>query len=75
MGKTVNNLKDLGAAMGIKTKTQERTARILKCRNCGANMEHIAGTNVYVCHGIKTIKDAEGKETKKACTNTFLRKN
>lgn len=22
-----------------------------KCRICGAEMEHIAGTNVYVCHG------------------------
>ena len=74
MGKTVNSLKDLGAAMGVKTKTQERTARTLKCRNCGANMEHIAGTNVFVCNGTKTFQNAEGKEITKACGNTFLSK-
>ena len=75
MAKTTNSLKDLGAAMGMKTKTREPQERVMKCRVCGADMEHVSGTNVYVCHGVKTIKDAEGKETKKACTNTFLCKN
>ena len=72
MGKTVNNLKDLGAAMGIKTKTQERTARTLKCRKCGTTMEQVAGTNVFVCRGTRTFQSAEGKEITKTCDNTFL---
>lgn len=75
MGKTINSLKNLGAAMGMKVKTREVQEKALKCCNCGADMEHIAGTNVYVCHGSKIIQDAEGNEKTIACTNTFLRKN
>jgi hypothetical protein len=34
MGKTINSLKDLGAAMGMKVKTREVQEKALKCRNC-----------------------------------------
>lgn len=49
-----------------------------KCRICGAEMEHIAGSNVYVCHGtIETpAPTAEDPNAKKVepCTNFALAK-
>lgn len=75
MGKTVTSLKDLGVAMGMRIKPRAFQERPLKCRKCGAEMEHVSDTNVFVCHGTVTIQDTEGKEITKPCGNTFLSKN
>lgn len=50
--------------------------RYVKCRVCGAKMEHIAGTNVYVCHGKAKVpkpteKNPDAFETK-PCTNRYI---
>ena len=47
-----------------------------KCRICGTEMEHIAGSNVYVCHGMvevpKPTEDNPDAKELKPCTNYAL---
>ena len=44
---TFNSFATLGAAMGFKApKTKEKEH---KCPNCGGVMEHVAGSNVFIC--------------------------
>lgn len=49
-----------------------------KCRICGAEMEHITGSNVYVCHGTievpKPTDENPDAVEKKPCTNFALSK-
>lgn len=82
---TVNSLAALGAAWNSKHDKKhqarpavERVEKARKCRICGAEMEHIAGSNVYVCHGTievpkPTDENPDAKELK-PCTNFALSK-
>lgn len=49
-----------------------------KCRICGAEMEYIAGSNVYVCHGTieipKPTEENPNAVEKKPCNNFALSK-
>lgn len=52
--------------------------KLRKCRICGAEMEHIAGSNVYICHGTievpaPTAEDPNAKKMK-PCNNFALSK-
>lgn len=49
-----------------------------KCRICGAEMEHIKGSNVYVCHGMievpKPTEDNPDAKELVPCNNFALSK-
>lgn len=49
-GKVFNSMSDLGAALGIKAH-EPPTPRDKKCRKCGAVMQQLPGTNVWLCPG------------------------
>ncbi len=58
MTKTVNSFVALAEAWNAihdkKHQVRQRPVREekpRKCRICGADMEHIKGSNVYICHG------------------------
>lgn len=46
-----NSFAELGRYMKIAPPVSESAPRPRKCRKCGADMEFIAGTNVFVCTG------------------------
>ena len=85
MTKTVNSFTALGAVWNAthdrKLRVRpvaERAEKARKCRICGAEMEHIPGSNVYVCRGMietpkPTAEDPDAKESK-PCTNYALSK-
>lgn len=78
----VTSLSGLGVAWNKTHPTQKiaataaKSEKPRKCRICGAEMEHIAGSNVYVCHGMKTVPDkdseVEGATKEVPCTNFAL---
>lgn len=81
---TVSSLANLGQAWNhihpeakvpLPKPTKER---VIKCRKCGAKMNHIAGTNVYLCPAILTVPaptEEKPDATKKvACGNRYLAK-
>lgn len=61
--KTIS-ISELGKIFGVKTP-MPRQEKVKKCRKCGTEMVHPAGTNVYICPGKKN-----GKE----CGNVFYSK-
>lgn len=44
----LHNLKDLGRVFGIKAP-KEKQKEVRKCPDCGQELRHIQGTNVWVC--------------------------
>ncbi len=79
----VNSLAALGAAWNAIHDAEHQVGPVVqkdekprKCRICGSEMEHIAGSNVYVCHGMKTVPDkdseVEGATKEVPCTNFAL---
>ncbi len=84
MTKTVNSFAALGEAwneMHKGKRNQVRPQRVIaekprKCRVCGADMEHIVGSNVYVCKNMievptPTEENPDAKE-QKVCGNFAL---
>ena len=61
---TTVSISDLGKIFGVKNP-EARPEKVKKCRKCGTEMVHPAGTNVYICPGKK-----DGKE----CGNVFYSK-
>lgn len=61
---TLNSLAELGKVFHIQPKP--RKEKRFYCRKCGALMEHVKGTNVYLCNGT----NSEGEP----CTNRLLSK-
>lgn len=78
----VNTLSSLNAAWNKIYPTEKVTIAFAKsekprkCRICGSEMEHIVGSNVYVCHGMKTVPDKDsnikGATKEVPCTNFAL---
>lgn len=61
-----NNKKGNGKASGKK-----QTER--KCNKCGAALRHISDTNVWVCDGMRTIKDEQtGEKMQVPCNHKVL---
>lgn len=83
MKNTIQSFAALGAAwnathdaknqVGLPAQKEQKPR---KCRFCGSEMEHIAGSNVYVCHGMRTVPDTdsevEGATKEVPCTNFAL---
>ena len=83
MKNTIRSFAALGAAWNATHDEKHQIAapaakdeKPRKCRICGAEMEHISGSNVYVCHGMKTVPDkdseVEGATKEVPCTNFAL---
>lgn len=49
MERTVNSLRELGKAFGLKP--HEPKEKVFYCRKCGTAMTHVPGTNVHLCPG------------------------
>ena len=76
--KTYSSFKELAIAQGISLP-QEKAERARKCKACGAEMIHIAGTNVYVCRNEITRKrknkdTQEEYEVTEPCGNAAISK-
>lgn len=64
-----NNKKGNGKASG--KKNQQSAER--KCNKCGAPLRHIPDTNVWVCDGMRTIKDEQtGEKIQVPCNHKVL---
>lgn len=84
MIKTINSFAALGEAwnkthygqVSLEPKPTKEKPR--KCRICGADMERINGSNVYVCHGMieksKPTEDNPDAKEQVACGNFALSK-
>lgn len=75
LGKLWNSTHDIKHQVAMNVAQEEKPR---KCRICGAEMEHIAGSNVYVCHGMietpaPTAEDPNAKKME-PCTNFALAK-
>lgn len=62
----------------VKMKKSSKEEKSRKCRVCGSDMERIANSNVYVCHGTvekskPTESNPDAKE-KVPCKNFFISK-
>ncbi len=73
LGKLWNTVNDEKVHLRQKAKKEEKPR---KCRICGAVMERVSGSNVYVCHGTvevpkPTEENPDAKE-EKACTNFIV---
>lgn len=55
MMRTVS-MPELGKIFNVNAPSS-RPEKAKKCRKCGADMTHPAGTNVYICTGKKDGKD------------------
>ncbi len=85
MKNTVNSFSALGAAWNATHDSKHQVRPMVmrdekprKCRICGAEMEHIEGSNVYVCHGMievpkPTAGNPDAKELR-PCDNFALSK-
>lgn len=75
MRQYVNSFADYAEAKGMNLPDPAATAeKVRKCNKCGSPMEHVAGSNVYICHGTITKKDKQGNETKEPCHHYALAK-
>ena len=63
---TFNNFADMGAVFGVFPK-KPRKEKPFVCRKCGWVMDHVPGTNVYICSG----RHSDGTE----CENVVLTKS
>ncbi len=73
LGKLWNTVSDTKVHPRKKVEKEEKPR---KCRICGAIMERVPGSNVYVCHGTvevpkPTEENFDAKETKD-CTNFII---
>ena len=51
----------------------EKKAKPRICKACGSELRPIAGTNAWVCDGLKTVKNEEtGENEKVPCNNRIL---
>ena len=67
-----NNFSDLGKAFGVRQKQHKE--KPFFCRKCGEVMQHIPGTNVYLCNTIVEEKDENGEVKQKPCGNRVFTK-
>ena len=85
MAAILKSFEELGQFFGIdRTATTkknkkngkgkaEKKAKPRICKACGSELRPIAGTNAWVCDGLKTVKNEEtGKNEKVPCNNRIL---
>ena len=70
---TFNNFSDLARAFGVQKKV--RREKPFYCRKCGGVMQHISGTNVYLCENKIDFMGEDGKPQSRVCGNRVLTKN
>lgn len=58
MRTTYATFGEAARALGIKVKEPAvKSEKPKKCRKCGGDLRHIAGTNIYVCDNSITRED------------------
>ena len=67
-----NNFSDLGKAFGVYQKPRKEKPFV--CRKCGGVMQHVPGTNVYLCNNMIDFMDVDGKPKTKECGNRVFTK-
>lgn len=66
--KIYSSFSSFGSDMGVRRKARKPFTK--KCHKCGAVMNHVEGTNVYICPGMVTNKNGQ----KEPCENYALSK-
>lgn len=70
--RTVHSFAELGDIMGVKPKQSKEPCKKV-CKKCGAFMDRVPGTNIWVCHGtLKEKNDAGEVIRERPCTNFVL---
>lgn len=60
MRATYTNFADVATALGMKIKKKAVKEETLNCPNCGNDMYHVPGTNVWLCEWA-SLSDATTK--------------
>lgn len=69
----VHTFKEYAEVKRIKVKSRQSKAPAVRCKACGAPMNKVEGTNIFVCTGkvTKTNKDS-GESFEVPCGHFYL---
>ena len=67
-----NSMSELGKAYGVSQKPKKE--KPFFCRKCGEVMQHIPGTNVYLCNHVFEETAEDGTVKQRPCGNRVLTK-